>query len=315
MVSDKIVRGMSLRGLRVLAKSVIIAILTTSLLFMPVSCASPEHTTPPASPEPTKFEVIHLHINPNGVMPGDPITITATIENTGEMEGTYTAILILAGQELERKDVSVGSEARGTAIFEVISPEAAGNYELTAGEASSTLTVFDQQPELRQYLLSYDDGLPDSSFWSGEESYLVEFSPPAKLFTVERVLILGWVSAKSEEHYQNRQFTVKLWDKNTGSELVTQNFPWRLFGDEAKWVELDITNTTVDDDFYVTVTTNSTRENRINIDYDTSTPNEHSYMSRNGKIIPWATWAREEVEYTREKVNWMIRVSGRAPVD
>ena len=117
------------------------------------------------------------------------------------------------------------------------------------------------------------------------------------------------------EHEQQRQCTEKRWDKNTGSELGRQNVPGRLIGDEAKWVELDITSTNVDDDIYDTVTTNGTRENRINIDYDTSTPNEQSYMSRNGKIIPWATWAREEVEYTREKVNWMIRVGGNAPAD
>ena len=41
--------------------------------------------------------------------------------------------------------------------------------------------------------------------------------------------------------YQNREFIVKLWDKKTGSELMTQDFPWRVFGCwadcRANWAE------------------------------------------------------------------------------
>jgi len=273
-----------------------------------------EATTAYESPATAEFKVIHLHINPDGVTPSELVTVTATIENTGETGGVCPVVLYLAEQELGRKEIAVGSEATEAAVFEIISPAEAGEYELEARGVSHTLTVFKRRPEYKQYLLRYDDGLPDASFWSGEESYLVHFSPPSKLFTIEQVMIYGWVAAESATDYEKRVLTVNVWDKETGAELLAQEFSWRLFDSEAKWVELDVSDVAVDDEFYVEVTTYSSQESRICVDYDSTAPNEHSYMSRNGKIVPWVTWTREGIEYTREDVNWMIRVSGRAPV-
>lgn len=234
----------------------------------------------------------------------------------------------MAEQEIERRNALVEPKATQTITFKITGPEVAGNYKLSVGGVSKTLSVFEQQPRLEQYLLSHDDGLPEASYWTGEESHLIHFSPPTKIFTIERVMIYGWVATESPADYEKRKFTVKVWDKEASKELWTQDFSWRLFGSTvewiepmqifgstAKWIELDITNVTVNDDFYVEVTTYSSRDNRICIDCDSSTLNEHSYMSRNGKIIPWIPWTREEVEYTREKVNWMIRVGGRAPAE
>jgi len=45
------------------------------------------------------------------------------------------------------------------------------------------------------------------------------------------------------------------------------------------------------------------------IDYDASTLNEHSYMSRNGKIIPWIPWTREEVESGVEHLKSLLKAN------
>ena len=296
--------------------NIIIVISISLLLTMLVSCTEHEPTTPiSVSTEPAKFVVTNLDIYPQVVLTDHLVTVTATIENIGETKGIYTAILIVAEQEIERRNALVEPKATQTITFKITGLEVAGNYKLSVGEVSKTLSVFEQQPRLEQYLLSHDDGLPEASYWTGEESHLIHFSPPTKIFTIERVMIYGWVATESPADYEKRKFTVKVWDKKASKELWRQNFSWRLFESKAKWIELDITNVTVNDDFYVEVTTYSSRETRICIDYDSSTLNEHSYMSRNGKIIPWIPWTREEVEYTREKVNWMIRVGGRAPAE
>jgi hypothetical protein len=443
------------------------------------ACAKPETTPPPETPKPAEFVITELAISPDIVMPSDEVTVTATINNTGGTEGTYTAILTLDGQELERKDVLVGPGATNTAVFKFTSPETSGSYTLNIGqimfnlpmfpwvahtiqydnaraakyatsymgygwlshfeipsttfrikdiniygyiwgtdltglgERSFTLRIWDntlsqelysqsypynlfttypaaawvkvEVPDLRvdsdfyvevvtnaeevvgkvkcglcigldlsategnadeifngviqpwdttagakettawmvrvdgergprveEHLLSYDDGIPEGGHYTGVKSYLIHFSPPSQPFRITQVLICGWIQADSPADYQNREFSVKVYNK-AGEELWNQNFLWQLFRkDEASWAELDVPNLSVSDDFYVEVTTYSAVKTTLNMDYDASTPNEHSDMSLNGKIIPWEPFTYEGVEYTREKVNWMIRVVGTA---
>lgn len=443
------------------------------------ACAKPETTTPPETPEPAKFAVSELAISPDVVMPNDEVTVTATIDNTGGTEGTYTAILTLDEQELERKDVLIAPGATDTAVFNITSLETSGNYTLSVGEVSTTLTVLpwiastiqydnakvnkfwtniggrgclsyfqipssafriksiniygyiggtdltgleeksftlriwdnklskelysqsylynlftttaawvkvqvpdlridsdfyvevdpnaelvpgknelkcglligldlsaaegsadtifngvvqpwetqlgvketaawmirvegERGPGLERYTLSYDDGIREGGYWTNRQSYFIHFSPPSKPFRITQVLIYGWIESDSPTAYQDREFSVKVYSK-AGEELWNQNFPWQLFSrEETKWVALDVPNISVNDDFYVEVTTNSTLLTKLGIDFDSSTPNEHSDMSLNGKIIPWASWTWEGVEYTREKVNWMIRAKGTA---
>jgi len=477
------------------AKSLLLPILVTLLMMtLPVSCAKP------VTPEPAKFEVSGLSTSPFIVMPSDPVTVTATIDNTGGTEGTYTAILTLDGKEIGKETALIGPEATKTVTFKLTSPETPGSYTLSVGEASAnlrvspwvaytcqydygiankfwtnsagkgflsqfeipsnsfrikginiygvigvygkygyldvgslqqvdlekrsfTLRIWDKKlsqqlysqsypynlfpydltystsfpawvevqvpdlmvnddfyvevvpnaemmpnenktkcglsigldlsaakgnantiqngvvqpwgttfgaketaawmvrvegwrgPRVEQYLLSYDDGMAEGSYWTSKKSYLVRFSPPSPPFSITQVLIYGYIKADSPTDYQNREFSVKVYNK-AGKKLWNQNFPWQLFKEgTAKWVEVGVPNVAVDDDFYVEVTTNSISETRIQIDYDGSTPNKHSDMSLNGKIIPWEPWTYKEVERTRDKVNWMFRVKGTALID
>jgi hypothetical protein len=165
-------------------------------------------------------------------------------------------------------------------------------------------------PKVQRYTLSYDDGIHEEGYYTDQQSYLVYFSPPSKPFRITQILIYGGIQADSLADYQNAEFSVKVYNK-TGKELWAQNFPWQLFSlGSAKWVGPDAPNIAVSDDFYVEVTTYSGSKPMLYIDFDSSTPNEHSDMSVNGKIIPWKTWTWKGITYTREKVNWMIRVVG-----
>ncbi len=280
---------------------------------MPVSCAKPEPTAPPPeTPKPTEFAIIALDIDPNGVMPGDPVTVTATIQNTGETKGIYTAILTMDQQELERKDVLVGPGATETAVFNVTSPEAGGSYKLNVGEAGNTLTVFDWTA----YTLQYDNARC-SQYGSlfGDGGFLTCFSLPSSTFKIQKIRIYGYVGGKNLRDWSKRNFTLRIWNKELSQELWSQSCPYDLFSTtDADWAEVEVPDIRVGADFYVEVTTYSTRETGIYINFDSSIPNEHSYMSRNGKIIPWEPWTWEGVEYTKEKVNWMIRVRGTATV-
>ncbi len=76
-------------------------------------------------------------------------------------------------------------------------------------------------------------------------------------------------------------------------------------------MELQVPDVKCTGDFYVELATNSAAENLgIMVHFDSSTPNRHSYMSSNGTIVPLKPVTIKGVQYTQDKINWMIRVQG-----
>ena len=76
----------------------------------PASAPSTEPTPTPVPtttplPPPADFEVISLDIKPPEVTTGETVSITAEVKNTGDGEGTYTAVLTVDGVKFETKDV------------------------------------------------------------------------------------------------------------------------------------------------------------------------------------------------------------------
>lgn len=447
----------------------------TLLFASTIACGAPLAPAPPAEPpqvteEPSKkpavFEIESLTISPSGIMVGDSAIVTATVRNVGDIAGSYTASLLLDGQELESRDVLVPPRQSRSVRFDV-TKTVAGSYELTVADSSAVLTVYDWHPYLIQYdegeplnwlsmiytsgewglithftpptkpyviknivmcaqavvkdhaewesryftvriwdkdknrqlwtedfswrlfqgfanwqdlkvpdirveddfhvevltrsdpppasnylglyywkakgegrsgyshkgmlvedprekmqnlnwairikgegaptLLAYDDGKADAMYWTPTKSYLVHFSLTAPAFELQRITIYGIAEV---EGCEGRNFTVKVWHKSSGRQLWAQDFPWKLFAG-GKWVELPVPDIVCPSDFCIELTTNSSEACRLYIGHDSSVPNRHSYMSIDGKIIPWQPWVYKDIEYTREKVNWMIRAGGR----
>ena len=92
---------------------------------------------------PAEFQVVDLVIFPAEVGVGGSATITVEIANTGESEGTHTAILKINGQEVEGGKAEVMVPARGTETveFTLRSINLAGSYEIEIGGRSGTLKV------------------------------------------------------------------------------------------------------------------------------------------------------------------------------
>jgi hypothetical protein len=220
-----------------------------------------------AKPEPAKFEVTELIISPDVVMPNDEVTVTATVDNTGGTEDAYTTILTMDGQEVERKDVLIGSGATKTAVFELTSPETDGDYTLSVGEANAKLQVFSWVARTIQYdNLTISGGLPPTAttFWTswGGYGYLSHFEIPGISFRIKSINICGYIAGWDVGGLEERSFTLRIWDNKLSQELYSADYPYNLFPVRTRtrlldWVKVEIPDLRVNNDFYVEVVTNA----------------------------------------------------------
>ncbi len=231
------------------------------LVFLSVACSQPPATTEkspqevqPASQKPAEFEVGPITFAPPVVMVGDSLTITATVKNTGDVAGTYTAALSVDGQEVDSKAIPVDPESSKEASFQ-LSKTTAGSYKLAIGNSNTTLTVSNWSP----YTIQYDesDGSVMGIYVSGENGHVVHFTPPAKPFKIQKIRVFGTARIKYTSEFDKNHVTVRIWDKEGNNQLWSQDFPWRLFFGSGNLREIKVPDVRVDDDFHVELVTHS----------------------------------------------------------
>jgi len=84
--------------------------------------------------------VTELTLSPESVEVGENVTITATVENTGNTTETVQIVFKINGEEV--KSVNVTVEANATEMVEcMVAEEEAGTYEVTVDGASASFTV------------------------------------------------------------------------------------------------------------------------------------------------------------------------------
>ena len=89
---------------------------------------------------PATFSVTGLTVSPSEVETGDSATVTATVENTGDLSGAYTAELKVGGTVEDTDDVTVATGESETVTF-TVSKDEAGTYTIDVGGETATLTV------------------------------------------------------------------------------------------------------------------------------------------------------------------------------
>lgn len=95
------------------------------------------------APSPAKFDVVELKVVPAKVKPGETVAIVATVSNTGQSTGNYTAILKINGQAEAEETLTLGAGETKAVTFAVNKQES-GTYEVSIGDKSSTFTVVTQ---------------------------------------------------------------------------------------------------------------------------------------------------------------------------
>lgn len=85
---------------------------------------------------PAEFTVTDATVETTSVTAGDSVQTTATVENTGGSDGTYTAELEVDGTVVDTKDVTVASGATETVSFSYTFTTA-GEYTLAVGDQNA----------------------------------------------------------------------------------------------------------------------------------------------------------------------------------
>jgi len=102
---------------------------------------APPAVVPEETPATFEFSVFRI---PDSIKVGETATITFTITNTGDLSGTYTAILTLDGVVVQTKTLTILAGESQEVSFEVV-PPADGTYVISIAGQTASLVV---TPEL-----------------------------------------------------------------------------------------------------------------------------------------------------------------------
>jgi len=91
----------------------------------------------PVAPVPAAFSVTDLSIEPTEVQPGEAVTITASVANTGGTEGSYSVVLKIDGVTEAEKSVIVAAGGSQEVAFS-ITREEPGSYSVATTSDTST---------------------------------------------------------------------------------------------------------------------------------------------------------------------------------
>lgn len=95
-------------------------------------------TAPP--PTPANIAYDDISVSPMAVMEGDTVTVTVTLENTGEESGSETVELKVDGTMVDSETVTVAGEDTETVTFTITAGET-GVYSIEVGSLSDSYSV------------------------------------------------------------------------------------------------------------------------------------------------------------------------------
>jgi hypothetical protein len=108
----------------------------------------------PACTKPAEFEVVSLDITPQVSFAGDAITITADVQNTGQRDGSYSAVLNVDGVISETQTITLLPGASQKVVFS-LAKDKAGTYQVSVGKLSASLNI--KEPTLEQLKIDYPE--------------------------------------------------------------------------------------------------------------------------------------------------------------
>jgi hypothetical protein len=154
--------------------------------------------------------------------------------------------------------------------------------------------------------LSYDDGSSEGGYSTGglqKFGYMVRFELDTKPFQINKIKIFSWIKGTPKE---SDQFTLRITDKDL--DLLWEiSLPFNVFTADHSWLEVEVPNITVNDDFCIQLYAPSLGQGLgPYIGIDRSGINKHSELLSGWEITSWT------LSILKEQTNWMIRVNGDA---
>lgn len=132
------------KGTHEMSKKVIWLMVTCVMLavLLLAACGSP----------PAEFEVVSLNIQPREVMAGEAVSIVAEVKNAGGSEGSYTAVLVTDGEEIETRNITIPAGTTEEITFLLVK-DTAGIYRIELAGLTRVIIVKDSQELLSGYIV------------------------------------------------------------------------------------------------------------------------------------------------------------------
>lgn len=89
---------------------------------------------------PPAFAVAPLQVDPSPAKLGDDVVLTTTVENTGDIAGTFGGALLVDGQELMKQPVEVLPGQTKDVTYD-LTADAEGQYRLELGDAAAAFVI------------------------------------------------------------------------------------------------------------------------------------------------------------------------------
>jgi hypothetical protein len=235
-------------------KRKVFPVLCLAILFISAisACSTPPAAVTPPVEQMAEFDVGPISVTPSVVMVGDTATVTAGITNTGNIADTYSAVLLVDGQQVGTRDITVGAGSSQKVSFQ-FSKTTAGSYNLAIGSSSAVLSVYNWTA----YTLQYDntEGAVVGAYVDGEAGHLTQFTPPNKAFRIQKITIFAATKISNTAEL-NYPVTFRIWNKDASTLLWSQDVPWSRFLN-GTWQDITVPGVRVNDDFRVEVVTHS----------------------------------------------------------
>jgi len=93
-------------------------------------------------PSPEEFKITSFAVAPKEIITGETVTVTAIVENIGETEGIYRAVLIVDGVEEESRSITLAGGEKETISFSVV-VDMAGTHRIELGKYCDTFNALE----------------------------------------------------------------------------------------------------------------------------------------------------------------------------
>ena len=177
-----------------------------------------------ASTQPAVFSVTDLSITPEEVKPGEEVTITAQVTNTGDLAGSFEVILKINDVVKESKEVSLASGETKALNFYIVSDDV-GIYSVRINNLEDTFKVVTSPDAFRISSLVIS---PDEVDIGEQASISVTVTNNSKATgTYEVILNIGGVISDMKEISltggASRQVTFTIKPDTAGKKIIDIN--------------------------------------------------------------------------------------------
>jgi len=292
------------------------------LLVMAITAAT---ACTPSAP-PARFEITSLDIKPAQVEVGDKAVISALIANTGGAAGNYSATLSVDGKKVESKAVNLDPGATQSVTFS-LSKDEAGTYEIEIGDRSAELTVTSKRVAA-PVELKYDEGVAKDylSLVKPCTGYSVSFVSPPDPFVINKVRVFGLVYGSPGYHIGDSELQILNKDYKVlyATPFNGEDFPLRTrmgtnIDSTGAWADIEIPDVAVEGDFYIHIYTGIPEGQGFRMGVASNVVNGHSDVTVRGdngadNFAPAWPYSTAPWFGDKSRVNWMVRVLGKAMV-